>query len=233
MLFANLYKNKLVDKNFGTKSRFNLYFLSGEEPEETDPSNENHDNILLYLNPYINLNVIHPLKEERENKDELFFTIKPNKQNLNSYSKENKKDKRIFNIEYIKKNSVFTQIEKDLPIDEEAFLKKKRSNRKKSRKEYQDNIRKKIKRGFLNNTLVKKLNERLKRIGSKLFFGKFPQNLVADINKDSNKEIINMTLLEIFKKKELCGEKDLNNYYHNLRMVKTKEIQENEELKKY
>ena len=119
-----------------------------------------------------------------------------------------------------------------MPINEEAFINKKRSNTRRSRKEYQDNIRKKIKRGFLNNALVKKLNEKLKRIGSKLFFEKFPQNFAADVNKDSNKDIINMTLLEIFEKKELGNEKDLNNYNHNLRMLKKKEIQENEELKK-
>ena len=224
MIFSDLIKK---EEYLETESRFNLYFLSGEE---TDSSNEGYSNILLSSNQYQNSLI--PLKEEDKDKEMLpFFYFDETKNELLS-EKEKEKDKKIFNISYEKKISVFTQIEKDLPINEETFLKKKRSAERRSRKEYQDNMRKKIKRGFLNNALIKRLNETLKRIGSKLFFQKFPQNLVGDINKVSNKEILNMTLLEIFENKELCNEKDLENYYHNLKVVKNEEIQENEILKK-
>jgi len=222
MIFSDLIKK---EEYLETESRFNLYFLSGEE---TDSSNEGYSNILLSSNQYQNSLI--PLKEEDKDKEIFpFFYFDETKKELPS---EKEKDKKIFNISYQKKISVFTQIEKDLPINEERFLKKKRSAERRSRKEYQDNMRKKIKRGFLNNALIKRLNETLKRIGSKLFFQKFPQNLVGDINKVSNKEILNMTLLEIFENKELCNEKDLENYYHNLKVVKNEEIQENEILKK-
>ena len=224
MIFSDLIKK---EEYLETESRFNLYFLSGEE---TDSSNEGYSNILLSSNQY--QNALIPLKEEDKDKEIFpFFYFDETKKELPS-EKEKEKDKKIFNISYQKKISVFTQIEKDLPINEERFLKKKRSAERRSRREYQDNMRKKIKRGFLNNALIKRLNETLKRIGSKLFFQKFPQNLVGDINKVSNKEILNMTLLEIFENKELCNEKDLENYYHNLKVVKNEEIQENEILKK-
>ena len=223
MSFSDLIKK---EEYLETESRFNLYFLSGEE---TDSSNEGYSNILLSSNQYQNSLI--PLKEEDKDKEMFpFFFFDETKKELPS--EKEKQEKKIFNISYQKKISVFTEIEKDLSINEEIYLKKKRSAERRSRREYQDNIRKKIKRGFLNNALIKKLNETLKRIGSKLFFQKFPQNLVGDINRISNKEIINMTLLEIFEKKELCNEKDLENYYHNLKVVKDKEIQENEILKK-
>ena len=226
MIFSDLIKK---EEYLETESRFNLYFLSGEE---TDSSNEGYSNILLSSNQY--QNALIPLKEEDKDKEIFpFFYFDETKKELPSEKeKEKEKEKKIFNISYQKKISVFTQIEKDLPINEERFLKKKRSAERRSRREYQDNMRKKIKRGFLNNALIKRLNETLKRIGSKLFFQKFPQNLVGDINKVSNKEILNMTLLEIFENKELCNGKYLDNYYHNLKVVNDKEIQENEELKK-
>ena len=228
MIFSSLIKK---EEYLETESRFNRYFSSGEELEETDSSNEAYSNISLTASRHINSFL--SLKEEDKDKDtfSLFF-FDETKNELLSPSKEKEKEKKIFNIEYKKKNSIFTQTEKELQINDEAFLKKKRSTIRRSRKENQDNIRKKIKRGFLNNALVKNLNETLKKIGSKLFFQKFPQNLVGNVNKNSNKEIINMTLLEIFEKKELCNEKDLDNYYHNLKVVKNKEIQANEELKK-
>ena len=53
------------------------------------------------------------------------------------------------------------------------MLKRKRFQDRRTRKENQDNIRKK-KRGFFNNGLMKKLNEKLKRIGSKKYLRKFP-----------------------------------------------------------
>ena len=40
-----------------------------------------------------------------------------------------------------------------------------------------------------------------------------------------------MTFEEIFTRKELYHEKELNYYYQNLKLVKSKEIQENRELK--
>ena len=82
-------------------------------------------------------------------------------------------------------------------------MKRKRYREKRSRKENQDNIRKKIKRGFLNNALIPKINMIIKKHGGKIFFEIFKQHFVSDVTRKRNMELINMTLEEIFRKKEL------------------------------
>lgn len=128
----------------------------------------------------------------------------------------------------ITKNNLF------LDKEETNFLGNKRSKDRRPRKENQDNIRRKIKRAFFNCALIKKLNEKLKAIGSMQYLEKFPQNFICDINQKRNKNILDLTLREIFEKKELFvgKENDLSKYLHNLRVVQSEEIKENEEFKK-
>ena len=117
----------------------------------------------------------------------------------------------------------------------EGMLKRKRFMERRPRKENQDNIRKKIKRGFFNCALIKKLNEKLKSIGSRKYFRKFPQHFVSDVNQLRNKEIFGMTLGEIFCKKELYlpeNKEGLNNYLNNLKVIKSEEVEENEVFNK-
>ena len=132
--------------------------------------------------------------------------------------------------------NLFTNTENNSALFKEEinFINNKRFPTKRPRKENKDNIRKKIKRGFFNNALVKKLNDKLKSIASHYYFEKFPQYFASDVNQKRNKEILNMTLLEIFEKKELYiheNEKGLLNYSHNLNVVQSEEVKENEELK--
>ena len=75
--------------------------------------------------------------------------------------------KPIFNVIYNRKGDLFTKTEIDSPI---LFTTKKRSQIRKRRMENRDNIRRKIKRTFLNVSLIKKLNEKLRDIGSITFF---------------------------------------------------------------
>ena len=89
----------------------------------------------------------------------------------------------------------------------------------------------KIKRSFLNETLINLLNEELKFIGSKLYFMKFPHKFVSDVTRKTNKKILYLTLKEIFENIKLYDNNELNNYYHNLNVLKNKQIQENEEMK--
>ena len=138
---------------------------------------------------------------------------------------------KIFNVIYREQISLFKNIEKVLSVNEQNFMKRKRNNKKRRRRDNQDNMRKKIKRGFLNNSLIQKMNELLKRSGSVLYFEKFPQNFVCNISRQINNKLINMTLKEIFETKELYDEKELNNYYHNLKVIKSEEIKECDELK--
>ena len=90
---------------------------------------------------------------------------------------------------------------------------------------------KKIKRGFLNNALLQKINMLIKKNGGKYFFEKFQLYFISDVTKKSNKMLIDMALEEIYMKKELYHEKELKYYYRNLNVLKSKEIQENKELK--
>ena len=150
---------------------------------------------------------------------------------LNIEIKNEANKKKIFNINYREKTSLFTNIENILSIKEEPFMKRKRNPKRRRRRDNQDNIRKKIKRGFINKSLIKKINELLKNSRSKLYFEKLPQNFVCDITKNSNNKILNMTLEEIFENKELYDQKYFDNYNHNLNVLKSKDIQECQELK--
>ena len=138
---------------------------------------------------------------------------------------------KIFDVIYREQISLFTNIEKDLIINEQNYIKRKRNNKRRRRRDNQDNMRKKIKRGFLNNSLIPKINLLLKSSGNILYFEKFPQNFVSNISRQINNKLINMTLKEIFERKELYEDKDLNNYNHNLTVIKSEEIQKCDELK--
>ena len=151
---------------------------------------------------------------------------------IHSIESESKKDSVII----IEKVNLFSNIEKNsvLVKNGEDMLKRKRFQDRRPRKENQDNIRKKIKRGFFNNGLIKKLNEKIKNIGSNKYLRKFPQHFVSDVNQKRNKELFNLTLKEIFVNKELYLNEDkegLRNYSQNLKVVQSEEISENKELK--
>ena len=145
---------------------------------------------------------------------------------------QTKNSDKIFEVIRPIKVGLFTKLETDLSKEkEDTFMKRKRYREKRSRKENQDNIRKKIKRAFLNNALIPKINMIIKKHGGKIFFEIFKQHFVSDVTRKRNMELINMTLEEIFRKKELYHETDINFYYKNLKLVNSKEIQENKELK--
>ena len=134
-----------------------------------------------------------------------------------------------------KNSNLFTNTEKNSSLlqNYQRNLLKKRFRDKRPRRENQDNIRRKIKRGFFNNALVKKLNDKLRSNGIIKYFEKFPRHFVNDVNKKKNKQILIMTLKEIFETKELYSFKDkvtLDNYLHNKNLFKYEEIKENEEL---
>jgi hypothetical protein len=140
------------------------------------------------------------------------------------------KKKNIFNVIYPNKIALFTETEIELP---EILIGRKRESERKRRKYNQDNIRKKIKRGFLS-ILIDKLNKILVSIGISLYFVKLPQSFVSDVVRKTNKEILNLTLEEIFKKEELYKldkDEDLIKYRHNLDVVNNEEIQGNAEIK--
>jgi len=121
-------------------------------------------------------------------------------------TKKEENTKKIFNVIYMEKIPIFTYIENestDASFDSElSELKRTRLRNKRRRRDNRDNIRKKIKGGFFNRTLIKEINAILKRHNSKAYFERFPQKFIYDIARESNKKLLNFTLIEIFEKEE-------------------------------
>ena len=193
-------------------SESSLFYLLDREYNDSDEKSD-----LLYFNESI---------EKRKNSFSFSLEIP-----------KNKKKNLIFKITYSPKHSLFTKTKVDITINEsdekeesQNFLKQKRL---KSRKENKDNIRKKIKRAFLNNILCEKLNNKLRMISSNQYFTKFPQFFASDVDRKRNKIIFDMTLQEIFENSELYIYEDENgyeNYLNNLEVVE--KIKNNNILKK-
>ena len=171
-----------------------------------------------------------PNEEEDNEMPNLELTLIPYEQSL----LKNTITLKIFDVIYPDKYSVFTRIENNLSYllkEEEMLCQRKRYNIRRKRRENNDNIRKKIKRGFFNKGLIHKLNMILKNQNINSYFEIFQQHFVGDVTKRTNNQLMNMTLEEIFEKKELYQESELKSYKHNFNLVKSIEIQENKELK--
>jgi len=209
-----------------TQYLFNEQIIIGNEQNETEYSSlslnyiNSEKNIDQFCNFDLNMNIdeaytkIFKPTESKEKKEKIFDVV------LREREREIK--------------SLFTNIENEESnsnINDENFLKRKRYPQKRRRRENQDNMRKKIKRGFMNIALITKINVNLKLNNIVSYLEKFPQNLVCDVTKKTNKDLIDMTLEQIFEKKELYDEDDLSKYEHNLKVVKSKEVQQNSELK--
>ena len=210
-------------------------FLSNNNQESDEISSINVNECLF---PFSLFPEIHRVKYQIPLDEEDFSTIleiainECFKINEEKSIFQTKNSDKIFEVIRPIKVVLFTKLDIYLSKEkEDTFMKRKRYGEKRSRKENQDNIRKKIKRGFLNNALIPKINMIIKKHGGKIFFEIFKQHFVSDVTRKRNMELINMTLEEIFRKKELYHETDINFYYHNLNLVNSKEIQENKELK--
>ena len=179
--------------------------------------------------------------------NDLFIEIKnspkkiDNKNKINIFCLEtvkNKEEKNIFKVVFPSNyDNIENKEDNYSKVSQKDILlagKRKRFSFRRQRKDNRDNIRKKIKRGFFNNALIKRLNEILKRIGSNKYFEKFPQRFVSDIDRKRGKEIFSMTLGEILEKKKIYRlekKSGLNNYLHNLQVIQSEDVKENEEFK--
>ena len=194
----------------------------------------------LFFNPIINQNFFFnrfsfipnnaPVKIIRK---EIFKVVRGKNENEDN-SFLSPESSTLFNN--IKNSNSNSEKEKEKEKEKEInFIGNKRSKRKRPRRENNDNIRRKIKRAFFNNALINKLNNKLKSNGSIQYFEKFPQIFVGSDKRINNKKIIDLTLLEIFIKKELYANENkegLMKYEHNLKVVLSEEIKENEEFKR-
>ena len=209
--------------------RFINYFINKTEEYEKESAQNDYP----FISPLPNCLTraqSSPNEEEDNEMPNLELTLIPYEQSL----LKNTITLKIFDVIYPDKYSVFTRIENDLSYllkEEEMLCQRKRYNIRRKRRENNDNIRKKIKRGFFNKGLIHKLNMILKNQNINSYFEIFQQHFVGDVTKRTNNQLMNMTLEEIFEKKELYQESDLKSYKHNFNLVKSIEIQENKEIK--
>ena len=209
--------------------RFVNYFINKTEEYEKESAQNDYP----FISPLPNCLTraqSSPNEEEDNEMPNLELTLIPYEQSL----LKNTITLKIFDVIYPDKYSVFTRIENNLSYllkEEEMLCQRKRYNIRRKRRENNDNIRKKIKRGFFNKGLIHKLNMILKNQNINSYFEIFQQHFVGDVTKRTNNQLMNMTLEEIFEKKELYQESELKSYKHNFNLVKSIEIQENKELK--
>ena len=209
-----------------------LHSSDSYSTKDEDDYDNNIGNDFLDIADYSgieNLNPTLPLKEEVETEENFslyFNSVKENNQNSSFLGQKRK----LFKINYRKKYDESNEISPSSV--EKAFLNNKVLPTIKRRRENQDNIRKKLKTVFFNTFLRKKINEILNNKHSRLYFEKFPISFVNDIRKNTNKDVIDKTLLEIILNKELYSENDLSNYNHNIKVVENKEVKQIGELKK-
>ena len=204
--------------------------LYKNETSSTIGEDLNEANDVLYIPNFSSIEKLNPsmlLKEgeiiEKENLEHYFISNK----DINSSSELIGKKRKIFKVNY----RIRFDKENSTLCDEKIITKNMTLPTIKRRRENMDNIHKKIKTVFFNNFLYNKINEKLKKKKSRLYFVKFPISFVNDVKRNTNKDIIYFSLLEIISKKELYNESNLNNYYHNLKVIENKEALENEELK--
>ena len=228
------YFNDLVEKDYiNLENCFNRNFYSNEQQnlfiddsKSTFFSSKSSKNWLISFDEDI---------EEKQEDD--FNLVDISYSNL--FPSENLKGKEwkpVFKVKYPKKYSLFTNtvINSDLVKEEKNFLNRKRVNYLKQRRDNNDNMRKKIKRGFFNTALIGILNKKLENIGSNKYLEKFPQIFIADVDRKRNKKIFSLTLKEILEKNELYKkekESGVNNYLHNLKVLQSEDIKNDEEFK--
>ena len=166
---------------------------------ELEESNEDEQNI--------------PINVLNKRVSDITIPIKPSSSGLNTKIERTK----IFSTVYPKKVTIFTKPEREFEFikikTEEEFLNKKRRRNK------EDDIRRMIGRRFFNDVLLNLINAILKKAGCINVFEKFQQDVVYYLVKKFNKPVLNMTLEDIFTKKELYNDNNLEKYNHNLKLI--------------
>ena len=230
--FPNIFGFLDVEK------RFNRNF-SSDEDQTQEEINFLNDDFGTFSSANFSLDPLLPFGENKvdtvTNKLKKFFNLF-NEENQKDSTKSEKYGKIFVISKDKKKESLFikTDTKSSFSKEDEKLIGKKRLEIRRPRRENKDNMRKKIKRSFLNYALIKKLNDKLKSKGYAKYFEKFPSFFVTDIDRKRNKDILNMTLKEIFEKKELYkyeNQKGFSNYLHNLKVVQSEEISENSDFK--
>ncbi len=84
-----------------------------------------------------------------------------------------------------------------------------------------DNIKNKRLIYFFNNYLLKANNDIIKKAGCKFYFNKLPRELILDLFAENKKDNFQMTLFDIYTKKELYNQKYIKSHFEpNLEVLK-------------
>ena len=224
-----------------------ISFPANIPPSNTEQEKENSlfdisssFNIFKEKKNFVDVNVSSIKKEQEKEKNIIELADDfPKSTDFTSNNEENSCKMSLFDEEeenfgdlIREKKNVFQVI---YPNRDKSFLKRKKYPKGRSHDDRLDNIRVRIKRTFFNYILLTKLNENLKRIGSKKYFQKFPQHLVSDVDRKRNQDIFEMTLRKFIENEGLnCNGKknNLGNYNHNLDVLKDNKVKDSLEFKK-
>ena len=119
--------------------------------------------------------------------------------------------KKIFITVYPKKISLFTK-SKGKFVFPELKQNNKLIGNKRRRRNKEDDIRRMIGRRFFNDIVLNLINSKVKNAGSIILFEKIQQDVVFDLVKKNNKKLLDMSLEQIFLKKDLL----FFNFYLNI-----------------
>jgi hypothetical protein len=138
---------------------------------------------------------------------------------MNLLRKKNydKNQKKIFTTVYPKKISLFSKAKGEFVFPGLKQEDKLIGNKRRRNKE--DDIRRMIGRRFFNDIILNLINEILKNAGCIISFEKIQQDVVYDLVKKNNKKLLDMSLEQIFTKKDLYRGKNLEKYNHNLKLI--------------
>ena len=222
-LFLKSHINKFIDISLPK----NGSYQDNKKKEENvfDSSNTSISENLFKLSPIAIDNKINGIIELEEpeiptiNKDILNNSLNKNvsKNSLSEGNNQIKDKKKIFLTVYPKKISLFTKPKIDIDFSSEKADNELLGNKRRRNKE--DDIRRMIGRRFFNDILLNLINSLLKESGSAIIFEKIQQDVVYDLVKKNNKKLLDLSLEQIFAKKELYRGKNMEKYYHNLKLI--------------
>ena len=180
-------------------------------------------------------------KEKKENENVFIFI---NENELNKSNDDISSDDKILNIEKLQNINTnnlnfFTQ---ELNLVDSSQNSKKNIQNNSPEKNYNDitfqkdnndlinkkrkfidndNIKNKRLIYFFNNHLLKANNDIIKKAGYKFYFNKLPRELILDLFAENKKDNFQMTLFDIYTKKELYNQKYIKSHFEpNLEVLK-------------
>ena len=222
--------------NLFLKSKINAYLnipLPNLENKDTNKIKEEEDvlffnNISLSENTFkssaieVKNEINNGIIPELSKKNQDFFNkyLEPNiiiPKESSAKKKTMINQKKIFITVYPKKISLFSKVKGEFVFPGLKQEDKLIGNKRRRNKE--DDIRRMIGRRFFNDIILNLINEILKNAGSIISFEKIQQDVVYDLVKKNNKKLLDMSLEQIFTKKDLYRGKNLEKYNHNLKLI--------------